>query len=309
MILSRSRCPGHHEQDPRAFQGRLVHRDHRRFGRPACPLRPEHGHDEWLAQFARRRRRIPFRQKIGLGLGHRHRATRARRAWWPPRKTPPSSRRENPEFMPPIGPQKYPAGTAFCSGNAGTTSAMLAAAIQPVLQQAQAKNLQASGFLDIGTVVFQLRQQQGPFRLRPGQRRAPHRHGAHARRHRRGLGRHDAQRFQQARCRGHGRRRRSTRPSARESPSGCLPANTPSFSNRPPCPTSSASWSRISTNAPPTKAAISPRKKAADRGWAKMSSAKTSTFTPIRTIRSCRAASIPTTACPRSAPSGSKVAS
>lgn len=58
---------------------------------------------------------------------------------------------ENPEFMPPIGPQKYAAGTAFSPTTQAATSAMLAGAIQPVLQQAQAQNLQASGFLKIGT--------------------------------------------------------------------------------------------------------------------------------------------------------------
>ena len=57
---------------------------------------------------------------------------------------------ENPEFMPPIGPQKYPASTTFSPATQATTSSMLAAAILPVLQQAEAKNIQASGFLDIG---------------------------------------------------------------------------------------------------------------------------------------------------------------
>jgi predicted Zn-dependent protease len=58
---------------------------------------------------------------------------------------------ENPEFMPPIGPQTYAPGSAFFSGTQSTSSAMLAAAVQPVLQQAEAKGLQASGFLQIGT--------------------------------------------------------------------------------------------------------------------------------------------------------------
>jgi predicted Zn-dependent protease len=58
---------------------------------------------------------------------------------------------ENPEFMPPIGPQQYVAGTAFSAATQSATSDQLAAAVKPVLQQAEAKNLQASGFLDIGT--------------------------------------------------------------------------------------------------------------------------------------------------------------
>jgi predicted Zn-dependent protease len=59
---------------------------------------------------------------------------------------------ENPEFMPPIGPQKYsPAGSGFSPITQTATSSMLASAVLPVLQQAEAQNLQASGFLDIGT--------------------------------------------------------------------------------------------------------------------------------------------------------------
>ncbi len=58
---------------------------------------------------------------------------------------------ENPEFMPPVGPQKYVAGTAFSAATQATTSDALAAAVKPFLPRAQAKNIQASGFLDIGT--------------------------------------------------------------------------------------------------------------------------------------------------------------
>jgi predicted Zn-dependent protease len=58
---------------------------------------------------------------------------------------------ENPEFMPPLGPQSYPTGSAFAAASEAATSDQLAAALQPVLQQAAAKNLQASGFLDVGT--------------------------------------------------------------------------------------------------------------------------------------------------------------
>jgi predicted Zn-dependent protease len=58
---------------------------------------------------------------------------------------------ENPEFMPPLGEQKYAQGAGFAAATQATNSTQLAVAIQPVLQQAQAKNLQASGFLEIGT--------------------------------------------------------------------------------------------------------------------------------------------------------------
>ncbi len=70
---------------------------------------------------------------------------------------------ENPEFMPPIGPQKYVAGTAFAAATQAATSAMLAAAIQPVLLEAQAKNLQASGFLDVGTSFSSFGNSKGLF--------------------------------------------------------------------------------------------------------------------------------------------------
>jgi predicted Zn-dependent protease len=70
---------------------------------------------------------------------------------------------ENPEFMPPIGPQKYLTGTAFCPATQSTTSTMLASAIQPVLQKAEAQNLQASGFLDVGTGFSSFANSQGLF--------------------------------------------------------------------------------------------------------------------------------------------------
>jgi predicted Zn-dependent protease len=70
---------------------------------------------------------------------------------------------ENPEFMPPIGPQKYPVCTAFSPATQAATSAMLAAAIQPVLKQAADKNLQASGFLEIGTSFSAMATSNGLF--------------------------------------------------------------------------------------------------------------------------------------------------
>ena len=70
---------------------------------------------------------------------------------------------ENPEFMPPVGLQTYVTGTGFSTATDGTTSDMLAAAIRPVLQQAEAKNLQASGFLDIGTSFSSFGNSKGLF--------------------------------------------------------------------------------------------------------------------------------------------------
>ncbi len=70
---------------------------------------------------------------------------------------------DNPEFMPPIGPQKYLTGTAFSATTQATTSAMLAAAIQPVLQKAETQNLQASGFLNLGTSFSTFANSKGLF--------------------------------------------------------------------------------------------------------------------------------------------------
>lgn len=58
---------------------------------------------------------------------------------------------ENPEFMPPLGPQQYVAGTGFMAATEGAGSDFLAASISPLLQEAQAKNLQVSGYLETGS--------------------------------------------------------------------------------------------------------------------------------------------------------------
>jgi predicted Zn-dependent protease len=70
---------------------------------------------------------------------------------------------ENPEFMPPIGPQKYVTGTGFFPSTQSASSDMLAAAIKPILQQAEAKNMQASGFLQIGTGFSTFANSKGLF--------------------------------------------------------------------------------------------------------------------------------------------------
>jgi len=70
---------------------------------------------------------------------------------------------ENPEFMPPLGAQKYATGTGYSSATPAATSDMLAGAIKPVLQQAQAKDLQASGFLEIGASFASFATSSGLF--------------------------------------------------------------------------------------------------------------------------------------------------
>jgi predicted Zn-dependent protease len=58
---------------------------------------------------------------------------------------------ENPEFMPPLGPQTYAATTAFADATANATPAQLADAVAPVMRDAAAKQLQSSGYLELGT--------------------------------------------------------------------------------------------------------------------------------------------------------------
>jgi predicted Zn-dependent protease len=70
---------------------------------------------------------------------------------------------ENPEFLPPLGPQKYVAGTAFSAATQAASPEMMAGAIQPLLQQAQAGNLQASGFFEIGISFSSFATSKGLF--------------------------------------------------------------------------------------------------------------------------------------------------
>ncbi len=74
---------------------------------------------------------------------------------------------ENPEFMPPLGAQNYAADTAFAVATRDATSDQLTAAIAPVLKQAQAKNLQASGYLEIGTAFSSFATSKGLFAYDP----------------------------------------------------------------------------------------------------------------------------------------------
>ncbi len=75
---------------------------------------------------------------------------------------------ENPEFMPPIDPQKYADATFFSPATQAASSDMLATAIQPVLQKAQAQNLQGSGFLNIGTSFSSIANSKGLFAYQQG---------------------------------------------------------------------------------------------------------------------------------------------
>src|SRR5258707_4341993 len=70
---------------------------------------------------------------------------------------------ENPEFMAPLGAQQYPSGTAFSPVTQSASPEMLAGAVQPVLQQAQAQNLQASGFLEPSVSFSSLATSRGLF--------------------------------------------------------------------------------------------------------------------------------------------------
>jgi predicted Zn-dependent protease len=70
---------------------------------------------------------------------------------------------ENPEFMPPLGPQTYPAESGFFPGTQATSSAKLASAVQPILETAEAKKLQASGFLQVGTSFSSFATSKGLF--------------------------------------------------------------------------------------------------------------------------------------------------
>ncbi len=70
---------------------------------------------------------------------------------------------ENPEFLPPPGPQKYPAGSAFFPATQEASPAQLAATVQPVLRQAEAQSLQASGFLQTGVRFSSLASGTGLF--------------------------------------------------------------------------------------------------------------------------------------------------
>ena len=57
---------------------------------------------------------------------------------------------ENPEFMPPLGPQAYGPGTAFADATRDASPEQLAQAVAPVLQEAEAKKLASSGYLELG---------------------------------------------------------------------------------------------------------------------------------------------------------------
>ena len=54
---------------------------------------------------------------------------------------------ENPELMPPLGPQEYQESADYADATRRATPDQMAAAIAPVLAQAEARQLQSSGFL------------------------------------------------------------------------------------------------------------------------------------------------------------------
>jgi predicted Zn-dependent protease len=70
---------------------------------------------------------------------------------------------ENPEFMPPLGPQAYAPTAAFASATRDATPEQLAAAVAPVMREAAAKNLQSSGYLELGAGFSALATSNGLF--------------------------------------------------------------------------------------------------------------------------------------------------
>jgi predicted Zn-dependent protease len=58
---------------------------------------------------------------------------------------------ENPEFMPPLGPQTYGPGTSFAEATRDASPTQLASAVAPILQEAEARKLQSSGYLELST--------------------------------------------------------------------------------------------------------------------------------------------------------------
>jgi predicted Zn-dependent protease len=70
---------------------------------------------------------------------------------------------ENPEFMPPLGPQTYAPTANYAEATRRATPDQLAAAIAPVLQEAEAKKLQSSGFLQAETEFSSFATSKGLF--------------------------------------------------------------------------------------------------------------------------------------------------
>jgi predicted Zn-dependent protease len=70
---------------------------------------------------------------------------------------------ENPEFMPPLGPQTYAPSADYAEATRRVTPDQLAAAIAPVLQEAEAKKLQSSGFLSAEASFSSMATSKGLF--------------------------------------------------------------------------------------------------------------------------------------------------
>jgi predicted Zn-dependent protease len=70
---------------------------------------------------------------------------------------------ENPELMPPLGPQTYPTGANYAEATRRAAPDQLAAAIAPVLAEAEAKQLQSSGFLQAEAAFSSFATNRGLF--------------------------------------------------------------------------------------------------------------------------------------------------
>ena len=86
---------------------------------------------------------------------------------------------DNPEFMPPLGPQKYGTVAAFSAVTQATTSAQLAGGDSTGPSTGAGEEFAGLRFLGDRHVIFQLRHQQRALCLRPGDRRAAYDHGSH----------------------------------------------------------------------------------------------------------------------------------
>ena len=192
---------------------------------------------------------------------------------------------DNPEAMPVLGPQTYTPVKAYFDDAASATPGVARRLRAHRDRHEQAEGRRVGGLRrDLGADAGG-RDVEGAVRLRPVQRRRLQPDGAHAGRHRIGLGVTLVQRAAaagSAEARGGGDRQgraiaQSRRPSS--------PASTPSSSSRPRWPICSSRWRLPRTRVRPTKGAASSRRKAAARASASRSSVRRSGSIPIRRIR------------------------
>src|SRR5215210_5117150 len=74
---------------------------------------------------------------------------------------------ENPEFLPPLGPQEYLKSRAYFKATAEAGPAKLAALSAPVIQEADRSRVTAAGFLEAGTECAAMATSNGLFLYEP----------------------------------------------------------------------------------------------------------------------------------------------